>query len=396
MSKIAVINSLANYCRAQPLFSEGFRVFFPLTALYGVFSIMVWGGALSGVFELPFGQDAFLFHRYEMFFGFLTAAMAGFITTAAPEWSKTPRVAGIELLSLAILWLLGRVAFWLIAIVPLSIVLVLHLSFLLLVLWKMGGRLWQVRMRHLVWPIALLCAAQAYAAYELIWLETFENAMILAEAALSIMVLTALAPVSTVIVNDALSRKDAEITFLARPPLRRFAMLAIVLYISARILGGSEALQGWLAFAAAFAVLGILQDWQLRYALASPFSKALYCVYWFMAAGFAFQGAGYLELVDTITVIAGEHVIFIGSLCLATLMVMIIAGLRHSGRELRLHFALKAAIGCLLLSVICRAILPIWIESYDLIGLSWVLFALSFAFYAVFFIPVVLKENAEN
>ena len=47
-------------------------------------------------------------HIHEMLFGFVMAAVGGFLLTAIPNWTSRAPVAGMPLAVLVALWLLGR------------------------------------------------------------------------------------------------------------------------------------------------------------------------------------------------------------------------------------------------------------------------------------------------
>ncbi len=394
MSDLAELHKTPVSFFDAPVFSEGFRVFFPLTALYAALSIILWGLVLSGVMTLPINVDPVFFHQYELFFGFLTAAMAGFLTTAVPSWTSTPRTHGIALAALGMLWLAGRLVFWAGEIIPPTLIFGVQLLFPLVLLAILAPRMWRAKSKHLLWPVSLLTLAQAVCAWEFIMYGVLIDGLALAEGAFAIMVLTALAPISMVIVNDALSTREDGTRFIARPPFRRAAILCISALTLARVLGASEALQGWLALAAACSVLNILRDWHIADALRTPFSKSLYALYWFIAAGFALQAGGLLEFAPAEALVSGEHMIFIGGFSLATLMVLIIAGLRHSGRQLNLCPLLAGAIICMILAVLTRAFGPLFLAEVDAMPFAWGFFAVSFLLYLIRFIPIVFQENA--
>lgn len=73
---------------------EGFRLFFPLAALYAACWPLLW--ILAFGFDLPLARDvpAGLWHAHEMIFGAFGAALIGFLTTAAPEWTDTEPLRG--------------------------------------------------------------------------------------------------------------------------------------------------------------------------------------------------------------------------------------------------------------------------------------------------------------
>jgi uncharacterized protein involved in response to NO len=89
------------------LFSFGFRPFFFFGAIWSAAVVPLWlysyfhGGAAALTRE---------WHIHEMIFGFLGAVIAGFLTTAVPNWTGRMPVIGAPLGGLVALWVLGRVA----------------------------------------------------------------------------------------------------------------------------------------------------------------------------------------------------------------------------------------------------------------------------------------------
>lgn len=92
-----------------PLLAYAFRPFFLLCALYAVLLMLGWSLWLSGVVELPVRWPAVYWHSHEMLFGFVTAAIAGFLLTAMTNWTGAPPLKGAGLLALVLLWLAGRI-----------------------------------------------------------------------------------------------------------------------------------------------------------------------------------------------------------------------------------------------------------------------------------------------
>src|SRR5690606_15459200 len=93
---------------AEILRDEGFRLLFPLGAIYAALWPLQW--VLVFGFELPFVRTTppGLWHAHEMIFGAFGAALIGFITTAIPEWTDTPKPQHRTLFMLAGLWGVGR------------------------------------------------------------------------------------------------------------------------------------------------------------------------------------------------------------------------------------------------------------------------------------------------
>lgn len=95
---------------AHPFLRGGFRPFFFGAATWAVIAIALWLCVLAGQITLPTRFDSVAWHRHEMLFGFVGAAVAGFLLTAIPNWTGRLPIAGKPLLSLFGLWGAARLA----------------------------------------------------------------------------------------------------------------------------------------------------------------------------------------------------------------------------------------------------------------------------------------------
>lgn len=130
------------------LFSEGFRVFFLLAGLWAAGAMLVWGlwlgvHALGGMMDLPADLVPQWWHGHEMIFGFGTAAAAGFLLTAVPNWTGAAPAGPSFLIAAASLWLAGRLGLWFWGTVPGPLAAVLALAFLPV----LAGRIWLMLQR---------------------------------------------------------------------------------------------------------------------------------------------------------------------------------------------------------------------------------------------------------
>ena len=91
---------------------DGFRPLFFLAGLWAALSVPLWIGIRSGAISYPGLGDATMWHIHEMMFGYVGAALGGFILTAVPNWTGRPSVRGWPLGALAIIWLCGRITVW--------------------------------------------------------------------------------------------------------------------------------------------------------------------------------------------------------------------------------------------------------------------------------------------
>lgn len=95
---------------SPPILRGGFRPFFFGAPAWGSVALAIWLCSLAGAFTLPTAFDPVAWHRHEMLFGFVGAAVAGFLLTAIPNWTGRLPIAGKPLLGLVSLWLVARLA----------------------------------------------------------------------------------------------------------------------------------------------------------------------------------------------------------------------------------------------------------------------------------------------
>jgi uncharacterized protein involved in response to NO len=114
---------------APTFLTQSFRPFFLAAGLWSAASLALWIVMFATGSAVPSRFDPLAWHIHEMLFGFVMAAVAGFLLTAIPNWTKRPSVSGFPLAVLAGLWLLGRVACLISALVPAWLAIAADLSF---------------------------------------------------------------------------------------------------------------------------------------------------------------------------------------------------------------------------------------------------------------------------
>ncbi len=116
--------------RGTPVFlTQGFRPFFLAAGLWAAAALMLWMVMLATGTALPSRFDPLSWHIHEMLFGFVMAAVAGFLLTAIPNWTKRLPIRGFPLALLAGLWLLGRIGCLISALVPAWLAVAADLAF---------------------------------------------------------------------------------------------------------------------------------------------------------------------------------------------------------------------------------------------------------------------------
>ncbi|MBN8284678.1 NnrS family protein [Zoogloea sp.] len=336
-----------------------FRPFFLATALSALVGMALWLAVLAGWLPAPDTPGGpVLLHAHEMIFGFAAASIAGFLLTAVVEFTGCPPIGRPALRLLALIWLAGRLGWACSGVVGLIPAATADLGFMGLLLFHITGPLWRSpQRRHLSFFHSLLALGICHAGFyttqlrgqdALPWLH-------LATGMLMILIVVALSRISMRLVNDVLEAQGGMSTpYLARPPRRNLAIFAIGLFSVSEFARTSGSTTGWLALAAAAAVLNLLNDWHVGRALFQRWVFIAYLVYWCMGLGYALIGVGLLGGQPWGS--AGRHLLLAGALGLASYIVMVVAGRMHSGWGLDPRPWVPAAALLILLAALARSL----------------------------------------
>jgi uncharacterized protein involved in response to NO len=115
---------------ARPaVWSLAFRPFFLAASLWAALALALWIGLFVTGGALPSRFDPLTWHIHAMLFGFIYAAIAGFLLTAIPNWTGRPPIRSAALAGLVAVWLLGRFICLVSTLVPLWLATVTELIF---------------------------------------------------------------------------------------------------------------------------------------------------------------------------------------------------------------------------------------------------------------------------
>ena len=115
--------------RLPAVLDYAFRPMFLAAGSWAVIALALWLAMFFGYVQLPTRFDPLAWHVHEMLFGFVMAAVAGFLLTAIPNWTGRLPVRGLRLAALAGLWLLGRLACLISADLPAWLAVLADLAF---------------------------------------------------------------------------------------------------------------------------------------------------------------------------------------------------------------------------------------------------------------------------
>lgn len=355
--RIAMLDRLA----AHPLFMCSFRPLFLAAAAYAAVALSVWVGYVGFDLALPAVPGGpVVWHAHEMIFGFVLAAVSGFVLTAIPEFASSPPFGARIAVAFALLWSLGRVLFWMSGVLGPWPAALANTAMVGLLACAVAPRLLRdAERRHLgfLWGLAALtvCVAGFYwdlerGLYPMRWMHASVGVM-------TMLIVVAMSRISMRILNDALEAQHRDGVgeapeYLARPPRRNLAIFVIALFTLAEFFTPLSAVTGWLGLAAAAAMFNLLNDWHVGRALLTRWSFMLYVVYWLIALGYAALGLSVLGW--GVPPGTGWHLLTVGAMGISILSVFCIAGRLHAGYPLDTRRWVAVAASLIVIAAVLR------------------------------------------
>ena len=281
---------------APALFKAGYRPFFLAAAAWAVLSLLLWLTMLLGWVSLPTVFDPLAWHAHEMIYGFVVAAIAGFLLTAIPNWTGRFPLQGAPLIALAGLWLAGRIAMASSAQIGALSAALIDLSFLLTLLLAVAreviaGKNW----RNLppLAALSLLLCGNALTHVEAAGLSStgaLGNRLGLAVAAGMIALVGGrLIPSFT---RNYLARRKAWELPAPVNWIDRLALTLVVIALAAWVMEAADRVQGTMLLTAAAANALRLSRWRGLSAWRDPLLLNLHLGYGWLVAGLALLGLG--------------------------------------------------------------------------------------------------------
>lgn len=375
------------------LFNLGFRPFYPLAALAAVTGVGLWALQLLGAMPSAGTVSGMAWHAHEMVFGFAAAVIAGFLFTAARNWTGLPTPTGKLLAALCILWLAGRIA---IVIAPRPVAAVLDLAFLPAVALALWIPLQRSRNRNRFMVGLLLLLAGANAAFHL------GDAGVLAvpavdavRFALYVVVLLVTIMGGRVIPSfTANALPGARVRMRRRLDLGAIALLAAAL--AAVLVHPSGAATGLLCLAAAALHAARLAGWDPWATRRTPILWILHLSYaWIPLAlllhGLAAFGAGVAPML-------ADHAIAVGAVGGVIIGMITRTARGHSGLPLQVGRLEVAAYGFVHGAAAFRVLLPlVWPQAHAFaVAASATLWVVAFLLYLLVYVPILVRARADG
>ncbi len=356
MSMPAALSRRRDYS-GPALLSYGFRPFFLGAALWAAADILLWVPQYLGEISLPTHFSALDWHIHEMLFGYVAAAMAGFMLTAIPNWTGRLPVNGLPLAALMLFWLAGRAALlasaW-IGAIPSAAIDVAFLCALFAVAAReiIAGKNW--RNLRILLVLGVFIAANITFHVEVLVSGSADYGIRVAIAAVIVLITLVGGRIVPSFTNNWLTRNNPG---RMPVPFSRFDIACVAV----TVIG----LAGWVAAPVhpltglALLLAGLLQfarlcRWAGDRTLRDPLVLILHVGYVFIPLGFLLIGASIWWAA--VPVSAGIHAWTGGAFGLMPLAVMTRATLGHTGHPLQASTVTQLIYGAALLAAVLRIV----------------------------------------
>ena len=376
----------------RQLFSYPFRIFFLSMTVLALLVVPVWVMQVTGMLNLPLAMPGLFWHQHEMLFGFLSAAIAGFLLTAVCVWTGTNRTHGARLVALWGVWLAGRLLLAFGGGLPGWLVHTVNLAFLPLVMIDAGWRVWYARQKRqlmILVVLGLLWLMQIGFVLRLDMSYSY-GALIMAMALISIIG----GRITPVFSSGWLRQRGLDASGIRMVPALDIATLFSMILLMTSLVTGALTVSGLLAIVAATLMLVRLAGWKGWLVHKEPLLWILHIsILWVPVALVLLAG----------TLLAGwppsawSHAAGTGAVSCLILGVIARVSLGHTGRPLVLPRGMVLAFIAIHLAALIRVLTAMDIIPWHQgIGSSTVLWFLAFGLFLVRYTGVLASPRPDG
>ena len=379
------------------IFSYGFRPFFLAAGLWAIAAMALWIGALAAGWQIGGSYGGPNWHAHEMLFGYSSAALAGFLLTAVPNWTGRLPVSGTPLIILFAVWCAGRLVLLapdLLGLIPSITIDAAFLPLLLAICAReiIAGRKW----KDLKILGGILALAIANIGFHLLvaWTGDAGFANRLGVGAFVMLVSIMGGRVVPSFTRNWLVKRHA----IDLPvPYNRFDTVALLVGLAALMLWVGLSGTIWTGLACLVAgILHLLRLWRWRgwQSWDEKLVLVLHLGYAFVPLGFFAIAAAQMGWAEPI---ASLHLFTVGAIGVMTLAIMSRATRGHTGLPLAASRVTAWSYAALILAALLRPLAGVWPDYYTELlsaaGLCWIA---AFALYVAEYGPVLVRTRRDR
>jgi uncharacterized protein involved in response to NO len=381
------------------LFNYGFRPFFLLAGAQAVVVMGVWLAVLHGVGWDSAWMSPFAWHAHEMIFGFVAAALAGFLLTAVASWTGQRGFAGPPLMVLTAVWLGGRIAMAPGLGISPSLAAAVDLAFLPAVAIAVTPSLIRegnVRNYPLVVFLLLLFAANLLFHLPEIGVPLGIPATTLAVDSILLMLALVGGRVTPAFTGNALRAADPDARVAPFGLVDRLALAAVAAVLVVDLVAPGGRVAGAAALIACVLHGWRLLRWQGWRVRRIPIALILHVAYAWIPIGLGLKALWLLWQLPVGG--AWQHALGAGAFATMILAVMTRAALGHTGRPIVAAKPIVLSYMLLTLAALVRVFGPVVAPAsvqgtWTMAGALWIA---AFTIYLVVYTPILCNPRADG
>lgn len=377
----------------------GFRPFFLLAGVYAAMGMGLWAWLLGSQTHMVAAHlPAISWHAHEMIYGYAMAVIAGFLLTAARNWTGVQTLNRWPLLVLALIWLAARLAPFLPVARPLVVMGVLDIAFDILFVVAFAYPIFRARQwkQISVWSKLLFLLAGNVLYYLGLAGVVEQGERIGLYSGLYVVVSLILLMGRRVIPFFIEKRTSAGARITNRKWVDIGSLVLMLLFLVVEVYWPLATVAGIVALLLFALHLVRMFDWHDAVIWKEPMLWVLYIGYGWLVFAFLLRG---LSLVTEINPMLVVHAFTVGGLATITLGMMSRVSLGHTGREVyQPPAAMKWAFAMVILAALSRVILPALFPQYttSLLTVSQVLWIAGFAVYVFLYAPFLVLPRTDG
>jgi uncharacterized protein involved in response to NO len=335
-----------------------------------------------------------------MLFGFIVAAIAGFLLTAVPSWTGARGFGGWPLALLAALWLLGRVAVATSAFWPATLVAALDLAFLPALAAFVLPPLLRARNRNtpLLAVLTTLWVTDIFFHWSLAHGDPAmtRRALLVGIDIVLLLVTVIGGRIVPAFTSPALKQRGDRTPLHAWRGMTALAIAAMIAIILVDLFAPESRAAGAVALAAAVIQTVRFAQWRTLHTLRMPIVWVLHLAYLWLPVGLALKALGLLAGVTFGAFYL--HALTVGAAATMIMAVMTRASLGHTGRALVVSRPTVGAYGLLAAAAVIRVfgatMLPL--PYTEVIVLAAALWTAAFLLFLWVYAPMLLSPRADG
>ncbi len=375
------------------LLALGFRPLYLLAAAFAAVSLPLWMAQLHGWIDAPATMPGVYWHMHEMLFGFAAAVIAGFLFTAARNWTGLPTPTGMPLAVICAVWLAARVLNWT---GPAAGAMFADALFLLGVALPLASVLIRAGKRRNLFVVAIvlaLFAANLLFHFALSARRTLDPGAPMIAAVFIVVLLECVMGGRVIPSFTASAIRGLTPRRIREVDIGSIALLGIG--FAAFLVG----LRGWsvagLLFVAAALHAVRLAGWHPLATAGRPMLWILHVSYGWIIVGALLLGLAALEVVPQAAAI---HALTIGSMAGLIIGMITRTALGHTGRRIDAGRVEVAAFALIQLAAITR-VAPLLVGAdvdRDWLAVSATLFSFAFLLYVAKYAPMLARGRIDG